>query len=182
MRRLLTATAVTLVAVAALAASAAAKEMSVALASGPPTLDAGQPWTGELLVHGEPAMLSEATPAITFTDRDSGATRTFDGARAATRAPDGQLVYRVRVVLPEGLWEWGLVDGVTDRFYEGGLVRVGDVSAAAPPATGEPTPAAAAAAEDGLPTWPMVAGGIAVLLLAGVAALVVRGRRLQPAA
>ena len=181
MRRFLTTLVLGLVAVGVLASAAAAKEMSVSLASRPPTLDPGKPWTAELLVHGEPAMLKQATPGITFRDRESGETKTFDATATGRRAADGQLLFRARVVLPEGLWEWGLVDGVTDRLYEGGLVRVGDPASAAP-STPAPAARVASPASDGAPRWPFVAGGIAVLLLAAVAALVVRNRLLLPTA
>ncbi|MBA2615178.1 MAG: hypothetical protein H0U90_05265, partial [Actinobacteria bacterium] len=146
MRRFLTSLLLVALAAAALATAALAKEMSVSLATGPPTMDAGEPWNAKLLVHGVPEMLAQATPGMTFRNNDSGQTKSFDAKATGRRAPDGQLIYRVRVVLPEGLWEWGLTDSVTERLYEGGVVRVGEPPLeAAPPASSDPTPVPAAA-------------------------------------
>ena len=183
MRRFLTTFVLGLVAVASLTGVASAKEMSVALASGPPSLDPGEPWNAELLVHGEPAMLKAAVPGITFTNDETGETRTFAARSTGERAADGQLVYRARVVLhEEGRWQWGLVDGVTDRLYEGGLVQVGEPAATPTPAPSA-DPAAVSTGDDSLPAWPLAAGAaVLLLLLGGVAALFVRHRRLQPTA
>ena len=52
MRRFLTSLFLVALAAVALATAASAKDMSVGLASGPPTLESGQPWNAELLVHG----------------------------------------------------------------------------------------------------------------------------------
>jgi hypothetical protein len=182
MRRLLTATALTLVIAAAFAATAAAKEMSVALAAGPPTLDAGEPWSAELLIHGEPDILREATPGITI-DNGSGEQRTFTAKPTGKRAPDGQLIYRVRVAFPaEGRWTYELIDGVSDRAYEGGQLTVGSpASEAAPSAPSRPETAAARADDDSsLPSWPFIVAGVAFVLAAGIL-LTVR-RRFQPSA
>ena len=182
MRRFLTSLLLVALAAAALATAALAKEMSVSLATGPPTMDAGEPWNAKLLVHGVPEMLAQATPGMTFRNNDSGQTKSFDAKATGRRAPDGQLIYRVRVVLPEGLWEWGLTDSVTERLYEGGVVRVGEPPLeAAPPASSDPTPVPAAA-DDSLPAWPFAAAGVALVLLLAAAALAVRNRRLQPTA
>jgi hypothetical protein len=177
MRRFLV-TALAVVAAAVPAAPAAAKEMSVSLASGPPTLDAGQPWMAELVVHGVPDMLEQATPGITFTNRATGETRTFDGKATGERAPDGQFLLRARVVLPEGLWRWGLTDGVTDRLYEGGLVRVSQPAASKP--TAAPESPAPVSAGDRTSPWPFVLVGSVVLLGAGAA--LARRARVQPTA
>jgi hypothetical protein len=184
MRSLLTATALALVAAAALTGSAAAKEMSVSLASGPPSgLGPGDPWKAELLVHGEPDMLAEATPGITI-GNGSGGDRMFPAKATGKRAADGQLLYRARVVFPsEGRWTYALTDGVTDREYQGGTVQIGEPAAA--PATPTKTPAsspAAAVDERGSsgPPWAFALGGAALLVGAAAVALVVRHRRLQP--
>ena len=184
MRRLLTATALTLVAAATLAGPAAAKDMSVSLAGGgPPTLDPGEPWNAQLLVHGEPDILAEATPGITIRNRDNGESRTFDARWTGRRAPDSQLIYRARVVFPsEGAWTYTLIDGVTDREYEGGYVRIGDVPAEAAPEASRPSPAAAPADDGSFPIWPVLAGVGAFLLAAAAALVVVRQRRPQPTA
>jgi hypothetical protein len=182
MRRFIVRAGLAAVAAATLVAPAAAKEMSVSLASGPPTLDAGKPWTADLLVHGVPDMLKQATPGITFTNIESGETRTFDGKATGQRAADGQLLLRARVVLSEGLWEWGLTDGVTERLYEGGLVRVGDPTASSPaPAPERPAPVAAAGGEDAS-SWPYVLAGGVVLAAAAALAWLARRSRLQPTA
>lgn len=182
MRRFLAPASLALV-VAVLAPAAAAKEMSVSLSSSPPTLDPGEPWTADLLVHGEPDIVREATPGIMFTNNGTGETHTFTGRPTGKRAPDGQLLYRARVVIEEaGRWQWGLVDGVTDRLYEGGLMVVGNPAAESPsaPASG-PTVAPAASDDGGTPAWPFVLVGGIVLLL-GVAAALARRGRLQPTA
>jgi hypothetical protein len=186
MRRLLIATALTLVALAALAGPAAGKDMSVSLSGGgpPSNIDPGEPWNARLLVHGEPEILAEATPGITIRNDDTGETRTFDARRTGKRAPDGQLIYRVRVVFPsEGGWSYTLIDGVTDRAYEGSYVQVGDAPPAeAAPETSRPSPAAAPADDDSFPLWPVLGGIGAFLLAAGAALVVVRQRRPQPTA
>lgn len=185
MRRLLTAAALTLVAVAALAGPASAKDMSVSLSGGgpPSNIDPGEPWNARLLVHGEPDILAEATPGITIRNDDTAASRTFDARPTGERAPDGQLIYRVRVVFPsEGGWSYTLVDGVTDRAYEGGYVQVGKAPAEAAPEASRPSPAAAPASDDSFPLWPVL-GGIGAFVLAAAGALVaVRQRRPQPTA
>ena len=180
MRRFLVPAFLVLVA-AALAPVAAAKDMSVGLASGPPTLGPGEPWNAELLVHGEPEMLNEATLAITFTNNGTGETKTFNARPTGKRAADGQLIYRARVVIEEqGRWQWGLIDGVTDRLYEGGLVQVGQPVAESPAApASEPSVAPVASDDSGTPAWPFVLAGGVILLLAAAAALARRGR-LQP--
>ena len=182
MRRFLGTAAVAALALAVLAPAAVAKEMAVSLASGPPTLDPGEPWTAELLVHGEPDMLTRATPGIVFTSRESGETRTFDGRATGRRAADGQLLLRARVVLPEGLWEWALTDGATERLYEGGLVRVGEPAAAPAPPAAPAGPAPAAAPDDASTPWGLVGAGAVLFLIAVAGALAVRQRRVQPSA
>jgi len=185
MRRLLTATALTLVALAAVAGPAAAKEMSVSLSGGgpPSNMDPGEPWNVRLLVYGEPDMLAQATPGISIRNGDSGETKTFDARRTGKRAPDGQLIYRARVIFPsEGGWTYTLIDGVTDRAYEGGYVQVGDAPAEAAPEASRPTPAAAPADDGSFPVWPVLAGVGAFLLAAAAALVVVRQRRPQPTA
>ena len=52
MRRTLALTTFMLLAAAALAGAALAKDMSVALASGAPDVGVGEPWNAQLLVHG----------------------------------------------------------------------------------------------------------------------------------
>ena len=182
MRRLLTATGLALVVAGALAGAAAAKEMSVGLAAGPPTLDPGEPWNAQLLVHGEPDILKEATPSITI-DNGNGEQRTFAAKATGKRAPDGQLLYRVRVVFPsEGRWAYELSDGVTDRAYEGGHVMVGSPAEAAPSAPSRPEAATAPVDDDtSLPAWPFILGGVALVLAAAGLALA-RRHRVQPSA
>jgi hypothetical protein len=184
MRRLLSATGLAVLAAAALAGTAAAKEMSVSLSGGPPPLDPGQPWNARLLVHGEPAMLAEATPAITIRNDDSGETRTFAARATGNRAADGQLIYRVRVVAPsDGWWRYSLTDGVTDREYAGGLLAVGEpATEPTAPAPTRADPVGAATDDDSsLPSWPFVAGGIALVLAAVGVAIALRHRP-QPSA
>jgi hypothetical protein len=182
MRRMLTVTALTLLAAAALAASAAAKEMSVSLASGPPSVGPGDPWNAKLLVHGEPDILANATPAIAIRNWTTRVDRTFPAKATGKRAADGQLVYRARVVFPsDGRWTYALIDGVTDRQYHAGTVQIGPPAAA--PATPTKTPASPAATVDepgsSGPPWAFALGGAALLLAAAGVVLAVRHRRLQ---
>ncbi|MBD0290501.1 MAG: hypothetical protein ICV74_04525 [Thermoleophilia bacterium] len=173
---MLTALALAVTAAAAITSAAAAKEMSVSISSGGPSpTDPGEPWRAELLVHGEPDILAEATPGITI-EGPGGATRTFAAKPTGTQAPDGQLVYRVNVVFPsEGRWHYTLVDGVTERAYEGGYVQVGTPAAAAPTASPrEPSPAAAATGEDDFPVWPLISGLLVVGLIGAGSILVLR--------
>jgi hypothetical protein len=181
MRRLLIATTLTLLVAAGLAVTAAAKEMSVALASGPPSLGPGEPWNAELLIHGEPAILKEATPGI-IVRADSGETRTFSARSTGKRAADGQLLYRARVVFPsEGRWSYTLIDGISERQYEGGHVTIGNAERAPAGGTGRPDPMAAPAGDASPPAWPFIVGGVAFLLAAAAAALALRNR-LHPTA
>jgi hypothetical protein len=182
MGRLLIATTLTLLVATALATTAAAKEMSVALASGPPSLGPGEPWNAELLIHGEPAMLKQATPGITIRNDKSGDTKTFGARSTGKRAADGQLLYRARVVFPsEGRWSYTLIDGISEREYEGGHVTIGNAESAPAGGTSRPDAAAAPADDDSLPAWPILVGGIAFLLFAAAVALALRHRP-QPTA
>lgn len=178
MRRALTLFGVAILA-GALATAAAAKEMSVSLSGGAPVkMDPGEPWNANLLVHGEPDLLAEATPGISIRS-SGGEERTFPARPTGRRAPDGQLIYRVTVVFPsEGRWTYQLLDGLSDRAYQGGLVTVGEPAAsAAPQAPVSPAPAAATAGDDSFPLWPLAGGLLAAAAAALVAvALVRRGR------
>jgi hypothetical protein len=181
MRRLLTATVLTLLAAAALATGAAAKEMSVSLGSGPPADPPGPggSWSADLLVHGEPDILAEATPGIWIRNTDSGETQSFPAKATGKRAADGQLLYRVNVVFPsEGLWEYTLIDGVTDRAYEGGTIQIGDPAPATPSQPEAPAPAGQGSS---VPVWPFALGGSLLLLAAAGAAFAIRHRRPHPA-
>jgi hypothetical protein len=182
MLRALTLFGLALLAAAALSTAAAAKEMSVSLtAGGPASMDPGEPWTADLLVHGDPDILAEATPGVSIRG-PGGEERTFPARATGKRAADGQLIYRTTVTFPsEGRWTYQLLDGVTERAYEGGIVMVGDVASA--PAGGDPaspTPVAAAAEDDSFPLWPLLGGLIAAGLAAIVAVALVRRGRLAP--
>jgi hypothetical protein len=149
---------------AVLAGGAVAKEMSVALAAAPPALGPGEPWRAQLLVHGEPDVLAEATPGISIRG-PGGEERTFTARSTGKRAADGQLLYAATVVFPaEGRWSYQLLDGITERAYEGGFVRVGDGTT---PAAAPAVPAQAAAPDDAFPLWPL----LGALLVVGVAAV-----------
>src|ERR1044072_2809876 len=121
MRRALALIGLTLAAAAVFAAAAQAKDMSVGLGQAAPTaLAEGEDWNASLLVHGEPAMLREATPAIRITNTVSGASEDVAAARTKAKAADGQMIYAATVSFPSaGVWRYSLVDGVTDREYEG---------------------------------------------------------------
>jgi hypothetical protein len=182
MRRVLTVTLLTLLAAAALATTAAAKEMSVALSGGPPSDPPGPggSWDAELLVHGEPDILSQATPGISIFNRSTGEEQNYAAKATGKKAADGQLLYRVHVVFPTaGLWDYTLIDGVTDRAYEGGTIQIGEPAMPTPA-----TPPAQTAADDssGVPVWPFALGGAALLLAAGAAAFALTHRRPQPSA
>jgi hypothetical protein len=187
MKRTMTAFALAAIAAATLTAPAAAKEMSVALATSPPTLGPGEPWNAKLLVHGVPDILSEAAPGITIRG-PGGEERTFTARRTGKRAADGQLLYRAKVVFPsEGRWSYQLLDGVTDRAYEGGTVTIGDgtAPAAAPSAPADeaapaqaPVPAGAATSDGAFPLWPLLGGLLLVGVAAGGTLVLVRRSRL----
>jgi hypothetical protein len=162
-----------LVAAAALAAPAAAKELSVSLASGPTVSRPGDPWNAQLLVHGEPALLKQAAPSITIEDA-SGRTTTFAAKATGKRAVDGQLIYVTRVVFPtEGTWIYTLSDGLTDRAYEGGSVQIGTPTAAPAPPVSDRDSAPA------FPIWPLVLG-LALVFAGAGATFIVRRHRLTP--
>jgi hypothetical protein len=185
MRRALALTGLTLAAAAALTGVAQAKDMSVALAESAPTaLAEGEDWNATLLVHGEPDMLREATPSIRITNTVSGASEDVDAARTKSKAADGQMIYAASVSFPSaGVWRYSLIDGVTDREYEGGTIQVGTAAAAASSAPSTPAPAAPATASDdggGSPFWPLVVGGALLLVLAGLGAYAVTRHRHGP--
>ncbi|MDQ3891217.1 MAG: hypothetical protein M3312_11805 [Actinomycetota bacterium] len=156
--------------------------MSVSISSsGPSRTNAGKAWPVKLLVHGESDMLAEATPGIAI-DGPGGAKQTFAAKRTGRRAPDGQLVYRVEVVFPSnGRWHYTIVDGVTDRAYEGGYVQVGPPATPAS-ATKPPAPSLAGAGTDDahFPFWPLVFGILAVGLTAAASLLALRRGRPSP--
>ncbi len=172
MRRTTTTLVLALVAAGTLALPAAAKELSVSLAAGPTVSEPGDPWSAQLLVHGEPEMLKQATPSVTI-DNGSGTVETFAAKPTSERAADGQLIYQTRVVFPsEGTWRYTISDGLSDRAYEGGSIRIGEPAAA---------PATATDAETAPPfLWPLVIA-LAVVFAAAGAALVVRRHRLREA-
>jgi hypothetical protein len=174
MRRTTTTFVLALVAAGTLALPAAAKELSVSLAAGPTVSEPGDPWSAQLLVHGEPEMLKQATPSVTI-DNGSGTVETFAAKPTGTRAADGQLIYQTRVVFPsEGTWRYTISDGLSDRAYEGGSIRIGEPAAA-------PAPATATDSESAPPfLWPLVIA-LAVVFAAAGAALVVRRHRLREA-
>jgi hypothetical protein len=184
MRRALALTGLTFVAALALAAAAQAKDMSVALAESAPTaLAEGEDWNASLLVHGEPDMLREATPSIRITNTVSGASEDVAGARTSAKAADGQMIYAATVSFPSaGVWRYSLIDGVTDREYEGGTIQVGTPAAAATSAPSGPAQAAVTPAGDdgGSSFWPLLAGGVLLLVLAGLGAYVVTRHRHRP--
>lgn len=173
MRRIGTALVLVLVAAGVLALPAAAKEMSVSLAAGPTVKVPGDPWNAQLLVHGEPDILKEATPSITIDD-GAGNVKTFAAKATGEHAADGQLIYETRVVFPtEGRWTYTVSDGVTDRAYEGGSVQIGA------PATAPPVPASEPASAPSFP-WPAIVG-LALAFAAAGGALFVRRHRLREA-
>jgi hypothetical protein len=184
MRRALALTGLTLAAAAVLAATAQAKDMSVALAeSAPAALAEGEDWNASLLIHGEPQMLQEATPSIRITNTVSGATEDVAATRTSAKAADGQMIYAATVSFPSaGVWRYALIDGVTDREYEGGTIQVGTPAAAASAAPSAPAPAAPATTDNGggSPIWPLLAGGALLLALAGLGAFAVTRHRHGP--
>jgi hypothetical protein len=181
MRRIGTVIALALVAAGVLALPAVAKEMSVSLAAGPTVKVPGDPWNAQLLVHGEPDMLNEATPSITIDD-GAGNVKTFAAKATGEHSADGQLIYETRVVFPsEGRWTYTVSDGVTDRAYEGGSIQIGEPTTA--PGAPASEPAAAPASEPvSAPTfpWPAIVG-LALAFAAGAGALFVRRHRLREA-
>jgi hypothetical protein len=182
MRRTLIFLGLALATAAALASAATAKEMSVSISSsGPSRTEAGKRWPVKLLVHGESDMLAEATPGITI-DGPGGARQTFAARKTGRRAPDGQLVYRVQVAFPSnGRWHYTIVDGVTDRAYEGGYVQVGSPATPAPATKPPAASFAAAGSDDGdFPVWALVFGIFAVGLTGAASLLALRRGRPSP--
>jgi hypothetical protein len=80
------------------------------------------------------------------------------------------------------VWRYALIDGVTDREYEGGTIQVGTPAAAASAAPSTPAPAAPATTDSGggSPVWPLLAGGALLLVLAGLGAFAVTRHRHGP--
>lgn len=184
MRRALALTGLTFAAAAILAGAAQAKDMSVALAeSAPAALAEGDDWNASLLVHGEPEMLREATPSVRITNTVSGESQDVAAARTKAKAADGQMVYAASVSFPSaGVWRYSLIDGVTDREYEGGTIQVGTPAAAASAAPSGPAPAtpASTGGGGGSPFWPLLVAGALLLVLAGVGAYAVTRHRHGP--
>jgi hypothetical protein len=188
MRRALALTGLALAAAAALAGAAQAKDMSVGLAESAPTaLAEGEAWNASLLVHGEPEMLREATPSIRITNTVTGESQDVAAARTNAKAADGQMIYAATVDFPSaGVWRYSLIDGVTDREYEGGTIQVGAPAAAATAAPSGPVQATPASGGDGggggSPLWPIVAAVGALLALAGLGVYATVRRRPHPIA
>ena len=170
-----------LLAASVIAGPAAAKELSVSLAAGPNVFEPGDPWNAQLLVHGVPDLLKEATPSITI-EGPSGETTTFVAKPTGKHAADGQLIYRTRVVFPtEGTWIYTLSDGLSDRSYEGGSVQIGSPTAApTPPAAAPAQPVADTEGAPAFPVWPL-ALGLALLFAGAGVAIVIRRQRLGEA-
>ena len=129
-------------------------------------------------------MLAEATPSITISNTDSGETQTFAAEPLKGRAADGQLRYEAAVVFPsEGTWRYTLVDGVTDREYEGGTVQVGTPTAAPASIESQSQAVVAPAGGDdgGFPAWPLAVGLTTALVLGAIGAFRLRRRGPEPA-
>ena len=164
--------AVGLIAVAALAPAALAKEGGVELSSTPFGTPPGGTWSGTLTVIGEPVLAGTPKPTIRLTNLGTGETRTFDmvGPAKAPTTPESQS-YVFEVVFPAaGRYSYTASDGVTDREYTFPPVRIVGADTAVPvPSSG---------GDGSFPVWAPVAGGIALLLAAVGAGAWARRRRL----
>ena len=167
MRRSLIALALGIIAAAALASSALAKEGGVELSSTPFGTPPGGTWTTTVTLIDDGGQFPvNPKPTITVTNLGTGEEQIFNG-RAAT-VPN---TFVVDVVFPTaGRYSYAVSDGVTDREYTYPPVRIVGASTAVPvPSSG---------GDGSFPVWAPVAGGIALLLGAAGAALYARRRRL----
>lgn len=99
---------------------------TVGLSSTPDGMRPGQPWVVDLevLQHGS-TPLEGVRPAVTITERRSGASRTFSARRTERTG-----IYRARVVFPRaGRWEYVIDDGFSQR-HSFPPVRIGAASPA----------------------------------------------------
>jgi hypothetical protein len=155
MRRSLTVFALALVAVAALASAALAKEGGVELSSTPFGTPPGGSWTPTLTLIDINGRLPNAKPMLRLANLGTGEQTDF--AARPTGTP-GQ--YDLSVVFPtEGRYSYTVTDGVTDREYTYPPVRiVGSETVVPRPPT--------ASGGDAFPIWAPITGGIALLLAA----------------
>ncbi len=161
-------------AAAALAGTAMAKEGGIELSSTPAGTKPGEPWTPTLtLIDGSPELLAQVKPGISIRNTDTGERLTFPAK--PTKDPQQ---YAARVVFPNaGWWMVEAYDGVTGRSYTvgAGQYLIEDPKSTTPTGgiTGRGAPEGGS-----FPIWPAAAGGSALFLAAVGAALFLRGRRL----
>lgn len=156
-----------LVAVAALAPAALAKDGGVELSSTPYGTPPGGTWTTGLTVIDLNGRLpASAKPTIEVTNLDTGSRTVFAAEPTGTRGR-----YTVDVVFPApGRYAYTATDGFTDREYTFPPVRI--------VGTGSAVPVPSAGGDGSFPVWAPVVGGIALLLVAGGAGAYARRRRL----
>jgi hypothetical protein len=170
MRRSLIALALTLVAAAALASTALAKESGVELSSTPFATKPGDPWSGMLTVIGDSELLAQANPSITVTNLDDGTQQTFgvQPAKSPTTGETRNWVFEVVFPAP-GRYSYSVSDGVTDRDYTYPPVQI--------VGSGSVVPVPSSPSNGSFPVWAPIAGGIALLLAAVGGGFYVRRRR-----
>jgi len=167
LRRTLIAFALGLVAAAVLVPAALAKDGGVELSSTPFGTPPGGTWTtGLTLIDLNGRLPADAKPTLMLTNLDTGATTAFAAKPTGTVGK-----YTLDVVFPTaGRYSYRVTDGFTDREYTYPPVRiVGSIPVVAVPSSG---------GEGSFPVWAPVAGGIALLLAAGAAAVFTRRRRI----
>ena len=167
MRRTFITLGLALVAALAVAGGAFAKDGGVELSSTPYGTPPGGTWTPTLTVIDVNGWLPvSAKPTVELTNLGTGSKQVFAAKPTGTRGR-----YTVDVVFPSpGRYAYKVTNGFTDREYTFPPVRI--------VGTGSAVPVPSSGGDGSFPVWPSVAGGIALLIAAGRAAVYARRRRL----
>jgi hypothetical protein len=170
MRRHVAAALLALVALAAVAGPAAAKEANLTMMPPPGGMGPGDPWVATIRAEAEPPeLLAEISPVVTLVNRATGERRVVHARRTGDPG-----IFNARIVFPTaGTWNLTLGDGLSEREYVFRPITVG-TAPAAPPAGDGDGPFA--------PVWVFLAALAGLLTAAGAGLVIHRRGRAAPSA